>query len=62
MEVYGAESGLAERLEAYCKEAGAIKRKLGNGVPEGKKGRIAFRLKDIEQRLVPQLISRIQLS
>lgn len=62
MEVYGAESVLAERLDSYHREARAIKRKLGNGVPEGKKDRIAFRLEDIEKRLVPGLISKMQLS
>jgi len=62
MEVYGVESGLAERLGAYYKEAEAIKRKLGNGVPEGKKEKIGFRLRDIEKRLIPELISQIQLS
>jgi len=62
MEVYGAESGLAERLEAYYSEARAIKRKLDNGVPEGKKEKIGFRLRDIEKRLIPGLISKIQLS
>jgi hypothetical protein len=62
MEVYGIELGLGERLDAYYGEARAIKRKLANGVPEGKKERIGFRLRDIEERLIPELISRMQLS
>jgi hypothetical protein len=48
-----------EKLDAYQKEARAIKRKLENGVPEGKRDKIEFRLEDIKFRLIPNLVREI---
>lgn len=46
--------------ENYCREIKRIMEKLGNvDIPEAKKERIQFRLRDIKTRLVPQLISRM---
>jgi len=54
MELFG--SNLEERLDAYQKEARAIKRKLKNGAPKREKTK---RLKDLEERLIPDLVRKI---
>jgi len=59
MGLHGTESNLGERLDAYQREARAIKRKLENGVPEEKRDKIESRLKDIKDRLIPKLVRKI---
>ena len=61
MELSEVEVNLEERLEAYQREVVAITAKLRNGVPEGKREKLKFRLKDIEHRLIPELVSGMQL-
>lgn len=51
-----------DRWNAYQREKEAIKRKLENGVPEGKKGRLKYRLNDLEIRLIPIVIKELQSS
>lgn len=41
------------RLDNYAREERDILRKLGNGVPEGKREKLNYRLKDIRTRLMP---------
>ena len=49
-----------QQYKHYCDEAGAIKKKLDNeAVPEGKKAKLRYRLRDIETRLIPQVVSRM---
>jgi hypothetical protein len=59
MGLHGTESNLGERLDAYQREARAIKRKLENGVPEEKRDKIESRLNDIKFRLIPNLVRKI---
>jgi len=61
MELSEVEVSQGEKVAAYQREAMAIETKLRNGVPEGKKEKLKFRLKDIENRLIPQLLSQMQL-
>ncbi|MCX6759094.1 MAG: hypothetical protein NT012_00775 [Candidatus Nealsonbacteria bacterium] len=46
-------------MDAYQREARAIKRKLENGVPEEKRDKIESRLKDLKGRLIPDLVRKI---
>jgi hypothetical protein len=62
MELPVADSRLWERWNAYQTEVEAIKRKIGNGVPEGKRGKLEYRLNDLETRLLPQLVKEMQAS
>lgn len=55
-DIYEVDSSLVRRKLAYQKETMAIKRKIKNGVPSGKKEKIEFRLQDIKERLLPKLI------
>ena len=49
-----------QQYKNYCDEIEGIKRKLDNGaVPEGKKAKLRYRLRDIETRLIPQVVSRM---
>jgi hypothetical protein len=59
MGLHGTESNLIERMDAYQREARAIKRKLENGVPEEKRDKIESRLKDLKGRLIPDLVRKI---
>ncbi len=44
----------------YCAEVVGIRRRMANDdVPESKKGALKFRLRDIEERLMPGVISRL---
>ena len=54
------DSSLWKRWEAYQTEVEAIKRKISNSVPPGKRERLEYRLNDLETRLLPQLTRRIQ--
>jgi len=52
---------LGNRYEQYCKEVRSIERKLQHdNLPQGKKERIAFRLRDLNARLIPQLMAEMQ--
>ncbi len=51
---------LQERLENYVREVLDIDCKLKNHIPPGKKARIEFRLKDLENRLIPNLQKKIK--
>ena len=61
MELSEVEVNQGERVAAYQREAMAIEAKLRNGVPEGKKEKLKFRLKDIKKRLIPGLLSQMHL-
>ena len=63
MELPEANTGLQRALDGYQEEAEVIKTKLDNDdVPPGKKAKIDFRLRDIETRLIPGVICRMQSS
>ena len=52
---------LGNRYEQYRKEVESIERKLQNGnLPQGKRGRITYRLNDLNRRLIPQLMAEMQ--
>jgi hypothetical protein len=61
MELSEVEVNQGEKVAAYQREATAIEARLRNGVPEGKREKLKFRLKDIEERLIPELVSQMQL-
>lgn len=61
MELSEVEVSQGEKVAAYQRETMAIEAKLRNGVPEGKKEKLKFRLKDIKERLIPALLSQMQL-
>lgn len=47
------------KLEALMRESEFLKRRLQNGGPRGKQDRRQFRLKDIEERLIPKLVQQL---
>jgi len=54
-------SQLQGRFEQYCLETEAIKKKLQNGcTPPERRNRLAYRLNDLERRLIPGLVEAIQ--
>lgn len=53
-------SRLQERWVAYHREVDAIRKKLKNNISDGKKGRILFPLKDLNKRLIPELVQEMQ--
>ncbi len=53
------DSGPWVRFLNYCKETKAIREKLSNGVPQGKREKLEYRLFDIETRLIPVLIAKM---
>lgn len=53
--------GSLQRFSHYCEEKDAIVRKLNNSnVPAGKKERLNFRLKLLEEKLIPDTILAVQ--
>ena len=55
------DSRLQSRFERYCLETEAIQVKLQNGsIPQGKREKLAYRLNDLECRLIPRLVEVIQ--
>ncbi len=57
----GFSSNLEKRWKNYTEESTAIKVKLSNSLPEGKREKLEFRLKDLEVRLIPQLVEQINV-
>ena len=52
---------LLKRFEQYCKETERLQKKLQDGhVPQGKRERAAYRLSDLQNRLIPTLIEEMQ--
>jgi hypothetical protein len=60
MDIYGEESQLWPIYEAYCQQVESIKEKLKNNISEGKRGKLLFRLKDLQERLIPKLVKKMQ--
>lgn len=55
-ETSAVEDGVAVRFNNYCREISALEWKLANGGPDGKQAKRRFRLQDIRNRLLPQVI------
>lgn len=61
VDVSFSEDSSLQRFSHYCQEKEAIVRKLNNSqVPAGKKERLRFRLKLLEEELIPTTISAVQ--
>jgi len=57
MVVMTSEDPLDIRLKNYERERECIKRKMKNiKLPEGKKEKLAFRVRDLEIRLIPETV------
>lgn len=49
------------RFDQYCLEVDFIAEKLRNGcIPQGKREKITYRLRDLQKRLIPQVVAQIQ--
>lgn len=46
-----------KRFDNYCREIADLERKLANGASAGKQAKRRFRLNDIRNRLLPQVIN-----
>lgn len=54
-------SPLWERYAQYCKEIESIEKRLKNSnLSQGKREKLNFRLKDLMERLIPELLVKIE--